>query len=68
MTRRQAITEARDCANAVIEQLERHAKGWDRGMWRQDMREVDRNHRNTIRATVAMNVGRAFELSKEFSA
>lgn len=67
MNRRQAIAEVRAEANALIEQLERRARGFDRGMWRDDVRTVDRNARNTIRATTHRSVAHAFELSARFS-
>jgi hypothetical protein len=66
MTKRQAIAEVRDCADAIIEQAERRAKGWDRGAWRDDERIVDRSSRNTIAARIGVNVSRAFYLSAQF--
>lgn len=67
MNKRQAIKEAREAANAVIEQLERIAKGWDKGSHRDDMREVDRNPNNTIRQQIRGHVDHAFALSRQFS-
>lgn len=66
-SKRAAIAAVREEANALIEQAERKARGFDRGMWRDDMRTVDCNARNTIRATVARSVAVAFELSARFS-
>lgn len=50
MTRNQAAALVRDCANGLIDQLEREAKGWDKGEWRSDTRVVARNQSNTIAA------------------
>lgn len=66
-TKRAAIAAAREEANAIIEQAERRARGWDRGMWRDDVRPVDRNTGNTIRATVARGSAFAFALSARFA-
>lgn len=66
-TKRAAIAAVREEANALIEQAERRARGFDRGMWRDDVRTVDRNSSNTIRATVARSVAFSFELSARFS-
>jgi hypothetical protein len=49
MTKRQAIAEVRAEANAIIEQLERRARGWDKGRWRDDMRDVECNAAGTHR-------------------
>lgn len=62
LTKRQAIAETRDCANVVIEQLERRAKGWDRGAYRDD----DTVRLRTINDHIALNVDVAFELSARF--
>ena len=67
MNKRQAIKEVREAANAVIEQLERIAKGWDKGRHRSDMREVDRNSGNTIRQQMRDHVDHAFNLSRQFA-
>ena len=67
MTKRQAIAEVRSEADAIIEQLERRAKGWDRGLWRDDMRNVDCNFSNTIGATIRRSVAHAFALSAQFA-
>ena len=67
MTKRQAIRRVRECADALIEQAERRARGWDRGAWRDDVRPVDRNASNTIRANARFHVGVAFELSRRFA-
>ena len=42
-TKRAAVAAVREEANALIEQAERRAKGFDRGAWRDDLRAVDRN-------------------------
>lgn len=67
MTKRQAIREVRECADALIEQSERRARGFDRGTWRDDVRPVDRNASNTIRANARFYVGVAFDLSRRFA-
>lgn len=64
MNKRQAIKEVRECANAVIDQLERIAKGWDKGSHRDDMPEVSRNASNTTRQLIRGHVGHAFELAQ----
>jgi hypothetical protein len=66
MTKRQAIAEVRAEANAIIEQLERRARGWDQGRWRNDMRAVERNGANTIAATLEWRAGYAFSLACSF--
>lgn len=68
MTRRQAIAHARAEADAIIEQNERRARGWDQGAWRDDMRPVERNAGNTIRATTQWSSDYAFSLSAQFAA
>lgn len=65
MNKRQAIKEARECADSVIEQLERIARGWDKGRWRNDMREVERNPSNTIRALIRADVEHAFNVARQ---
>ena len=35
-TKRMAIADVRSAANSIIEQLERQAKGWDKGRYRDD--------------------------------
>lgn len=67
MTKRQAIKEVRECADAVIEQAERIAKGWDKGNHRSNLREVDRNAGNTIRQEIKFHVYHAFALSRQFA-
>lgn len=66
-TRRQAIAAVRAEADGIIEQLERRARGFDRGTWRDDVREVDRRWTNTIRATMRRSVAFAFALSRKFA-
>jgi hypothetical protein len=63
MTKRQAIAEARAEANAIIEQQERIARGWDRGAYRSD----DTLRQWTIRETLAMHSAHAFALSAMFA-
>ena len=65
--KRAAIAAVRAEADALIEQAERRAKGYDRGLWRDDMRPVDCNASNTIRANTAFAVAVAFELSARFA-
>lgn len=63
MTKREAIAAARAEADALIEQAERRAKGWDSGLYRSDdvYREV------TIRERIAASVETAFYLSARFA-
>lgn len=67
MTRNQAVKEARECADSIIEQRTRQAKGWDRGEYRDDMRDVDRIWHLPIEAAMHCTARRAFELSKQFA-
>lgn len=65
--RREAIAAVRAEADALIEQSTRRAQGMDKGAWRDDMRIVDRNTRNTIAATRRAGVALAFALSAKFA-
>lgn len=56
MDKRTARRQVIEAANAIIEQRERQARGWDVGAWRADMRPVERNAGNTIRAQVRGHV------------
>ena len=67
LTMRQAIAHVRSEANALIEQMERKARGWDTGRWRDDMPHADRHATNTIRVTNLVRVTYAFGLSEEFT-
>ena len=63
-TRRQAIAETRACADALIEQAERFAKGWDVGRaYRQD----DTLRLLTIAQARRLHVEIAFNLSRQFA-
>lgn len=62
-TKREAIRIARAEANAIIAQRERQARGYDRGLFRDD----DTLRRETIRQTIAFSVNVAFALSHKFS-
>lgn len=59
MNKRQAIKECREEANAIIEQHERWAKGWDKGMFRDD----DTEQLMGIAESIDCSVQYAFELS-----
>ena len=63
LTKRQAIIETRKLADAVIEQLERKANGWDKGIYRDD----DTTRQTGWRTVMHYNVQDAFRLSYEFS-
>lgn len=63
MNKRQAIREAQQAADAVIEQRERQAKGWDKGLYRSD----DTMRLWTIEQGVKMEVEHAFALSRQFA-
>lgn len=56
MDKRAARQQIIEAADAIIEQRERQARGWDAGAWRSDMREVERNAGNTIRAQIRGHV------------
>lgn len=62
-TRRQAIAAVRSEADALIEQAERRARGWDRGVYRDDDSRRDR----TIRERTKLSVDFAFHLSAKFA-
>lgn len=63
VTKRQAVAAVRDEANALIEQLERVAKGWDRGAYRAD----DTMRQTTIRERIRQSVECSFHLSAKFA-
>lgn len=63
-SKREAIKWAREEANAIIDQAERQAKGWDKGMYRDD----DVTCRGqSIRYTQAMHSMVGFALSARFA-
>lgn len=59
----QAARWAREEANAIIEQLERRARGFDRGAFRDD----DTRHIETIQQQMAWHSQMAFTLSERFT-
>lgn len=61
-TKRQAIAAVRAEANALIEQADRKAKGWDKGVYRDD----DAMRLETIAYRCRMSSRLAFELSARF--
>lgn len=61
-TKRQAIAAVRAEANALIEQAERKAKGYDKGVYRDD----DVMRRESIKYRCRMSSALAFELSARF--
>lgn len=66
-TPRQAAAIVRDEADALIDQLTRRAKGYDRGAWRDDCRTIDRLPHNTIAAQMRESVAVAFALARRFA-
>lgn len=62
-TKRRAVAMVRENANALIEQLERRAKGWDRGFYRDD----DTLQLWTIRQSIDLHVSESFALSAQFA-
>lgn len=66
ITKRQAIKEVRECANAAIEQMERQARGLDKGIYRDD--QVDRSSIHySIKAVMRRNSRYAFQLAAQFA-
>lgn len=65
-TKRACARDARDCADAVIDLLERRAMGWDIGPWRDD--ECWPMTGNRIDVTIRRNVNQAFSLSAQCAA
>lgn len=65
-TKRAAIAVVRAEADALIEQAQRRAKGWDAGPWRDDLAPGQRHMDNTIRANTRRSVYMAFALSERF--
>ena len=63
MTKREAIKIARQCADSIIEQRTRQAKGWDQGVYRDD----SQFRTMTIEEGVDLDVAEAFRLSKQFA-
>lgn len=63
MTKRQAIRQAQQEANALIDQLERLAKGWDKGAYRDD----DTMRIWTVQETIDLHVNAVFSLSVQFA-
>lgn len=64
---RAAVRYAQQEANAVIEQAERRAKGYDKGAWRDDTRPVDRARYNRIDTRIHESVETAFALARRFA-
>ena len=64
ITKRQAIAEVRAEANWIIDQLERRAKGWDKGAYRSD----DTMRHRTIDQMLGYASAHCFALSQAFSA
>ena len=62
-TKREALRLVREEANLIIEQAERKARGFDRGMYRDD----DTLCHETIRQRTAYSVGIAFALASKFA-
>lgn len=62
MNKRQAIKEVRDSANYLIYMAERKAKGYDRGMYRDD----DTMRLSTIRQSIHAEVKHAYALCEQF--
>ena len=62
-SKREAIKWVREEANAIIEQAERQAKGYDKGMYRDD----DITCNQSIRYSQAMHSMAAFALSTKFA-
>lgn len=67
MTKNEAARIARQCADAVIEQLERVAKGWDKGMYRSNILPADRAWHLPWRVEVQKECEYAFNLSRQFA-
>lgn len=63
ITKREAIKVVQACANSVIEQRERQAKGWDKGLYRDN----DTFRTMTIEEGVDLDVAEAFRLSADFA-
>jgi O-phosphoseryl-tRNA(Cys) synthetase len=61
MTKRQAISEVRALADACIEQMERVARGWDKG----DRRDDDLSVR--VSATLSVNAQEAMWIARQFA-
>jgi hypothetical protein len=64
MTKLQAINAAKNEANALIDQLERIAKGWDKGRYRDD----DTLRMFTVQQGIQTHVQECFRLAIEFKA
>lgn len=64
MTKRQAIAEVRAEADAIIEQLERVAKGWDK---LHGFRADDTLCMWTVAERIEMGVANAFDLSRQYA-
>lgn len=62
-SKREAVRLVREEANALIEQSERKARGFDRGMYRDD----DTIRHETIRQRTAYSVDIAFALASKFA-
>ena len=66
LTKRQAIKVVQAYANAAIEQMERQAKGWDKGIYRDDCMDRTSIH-YSIRATMNRNSRYAFQVAAQFA-
>jgi hypothetical protein len=62
-TKRKAIAAVKAEANGIIEQLERRAKGWDKGAYRDD----DTMRFMTIRESLTLSSQFAFAVAIEFN-
>ena len=67
MNKQQAIREVREAANDVIEQLQRWDKGWDKGVYRDDIREADTCWHLPAEQAFQQTVAYAFSLSAQFA-
>lgn len=61
MTKQQAINAVRNCANYIIEQRTRQARGWDQGKYRDD----DCMRTQSIAQTVREESHYAFNLARQ---
>lgn len=67
MNKRQAISEARASADAIIEQLTRWSNGWDKGVYRDDVTREDMAWKLPTAQIVAKEAEHAFALSIQFT-
>lgn len=64
---RTAAVWVREEADHLIEQLSRRARGFDKGPWRDDIRQADRTPYNRTATRIHESVSLSFALARRFA-